>query len=436
MNRSISDYKRKHRLATVVVTVKIKMIFRESQIGSNGLVMSEPDVSDLITVRRAIEILDAAEVVTHTQIVELSNSLGLHLAQDVLADRDYPAFEKSLMDGYAIRSADASRELKVVGEIRAGEQPSRAISSGEAVSIMTGAPLPTGADGVVPVEFTQRKGDRLTIARPGDFSRFIAHSGSDCAAGTTVLKRGMTLEAPQLAVAATVGARQLQVYAKPRVAILATGDELVNIDETPASHQIRNSNSIMLRALLTCLGCDVTDLGIARDEMPAILAAIERGMAFDALFITGGMSMGTYDLPPKALEQLGADIRITKLKIKPGKPFIYATLEGCQIFGLPGNPLAGFVCTVRLVSRLLRRMMGADPSGGEVAATLSVALPANGPREFYQPVRLDGNIVHPLAWKGSADVFTLAQSNALLIRAENEPPQPVGAHCRVIDIRG
>ena len=169
--------------------------------------------------------------------------------------------------------------------------------------------------------------------------------------------------------------------------------------------------------------------------MRLVISAIEKGLSFDALVITGGMSMGTHDLPPRALAQMGADVRITKLKIKPGKPFIYGRLQTCHIFGLPGNPLAGYVCTVRLASRLLRRMAGADPAGGERTAALAAALPANGPREFYQLVRLDGDTVHPLSWKGSADVFTLAQSNALLVRSENEPPQPAGSSCKVIDVR-
>jgi len=396
--------------------------------------MSEPDVSDLITVQRAIEIIDAAEVHPRTESIALHDSLDRILAQDIAADRDYPVAAKSLMDGFAVRASEAAEQatLRVVGEIRAGEFSSREIQPGETIAIMTGAPLPPGADGVVPIEFVQREDESVRINQGGDFRRFVALAGSDCSSGTVVLRRGMRLEAPQIAVAATVGKTELTVFARPRVAILATGDELVAIDQTPQPHQIRNSNSTMLLALLTRIGCEVTDLGVVPDQMPPLLDAIRRGATFDALFITGGMSVGAYDLPPKALQQLGADTRITKLRIKPGKPFIFGKLRECFLFGLPGNPLAGFVCTARLASRLLRRMMGADPSIGETSATLGADLPGNGPREFYQPAKTNGSIAQPLAWKSSADVFTLAQADALLIRPENDPPHCAGATCRLL----
>ena len=321
--------------------------------------MSEPDVSHLITVQEAIAILDAVPVELRAQKVNLADALGRYLAQDLPADRDYPAFEKSLMDGFAVRNSDLSNAgaLNLVGEVRAGETSSQQLEAGQAMSIMTGAPLPRGADAVVPIEFAQRQGNRVQVTKAGDYTRFVAHSGSDCRAGTVVLQRGIKLGAAQLAVAATIGAAEIEVYDHPRVAILATGDELIGIDQNPQRHQIRNSNSTLLQALLRGYGCAVTDLGMVRDEMAPMIKAIESGLKFDALFITGGMSVGAYDLPPRALAQLSAEILITKLKIKPGKPFIYARLGGCQIFGLPGNPLAGFVCTERLASRVLRRMM-------------------------------------------------------------------------------
>jgi molybdopterin molybdotransferase len=395
--------------------------------------MNEPDVSDLMTVRQAIALLDAVPVVTRTQKSPLRQALGLYLAQEIVADRDYPPFDKSLMDGFAIRGSE-SAQFRIAGEIRAGEMREQSLAPGEAVSIMTGAPLPPGADGVVPIEFTQRIADAMRITRSADFTRFVARRGSDCPGGAVVLTRGVKLEASQMAAAATVGAHEVEVYTPPRVAILATGDELVPIDAQPQPQQIRNSNSPMLQALLARFGCVVTDLGVVKDDMPSLRAALEKGLAFDALFITGGMSVGAYDLPPKALRELGATLQITRLKIKPGKPFIYARHRGCHIFGLPGNPLAGFVCTVRLASRVLRRMMGGDPSADEIQSTLGSALAANGPREFYQPAIVQGVVVHPLDWRSSADVFTLAGANALLIRAESEPAQSVGAACKILCI--
>jgi molybdopterin molybdotransferase len=399
--------------------------------------MSEPDVSSLPSVNEAIAILDETPIELRKRKVKLSEAVGLYLAQDILADRDYPPFDRSLMDGYAIQQSDLTvgkKDLMLRGEVRAGQMSSEKLNAGEAISIMTGAPLPAGADAVVPIEFTSRRENRIQIAKDGDFTRFVARSGSECVAGDGILNIGCKLEAAQLAAAATVGAHEVEIFDPPRVAILATGDELVGLDQTPAHHQIRNSNSIMLQALLTRYGCRVDDLGIVKDEMPAMIEAIKGGLQYDAFFITGGMSVGAYDLPPKALEQVGAQFQITKLKIKPGKPFLYARVGACHVFGLPGNPLAGFVCMVRLASRVLRRMVGQTPFEKWIHATLASDLPANGPREFYHPAIFDNGVAQPLGWKGSADVFTLARANALLVRSENSPAQGAGSECKLIGV--
>jgi molybdopterin molybdotransferase len=403
--------------------------------------MSEPDVSNLISVARAIEIIDAVRVSPRGVRKKLTDALGLHLAQDIVADRDAPPFDKSLMDGFAVRCADvghAGIELKIVDEIPAGRSSDRALGSGEAMAIMTGAPIPVGADGVVPVEDTQRTGDRVRINVVPAPGRFIARRASDCTAGSIVLARGVKLGAAQIAVAASVGASEVDVFARPRVGVLSTGDEIVAIDQTPGAAQIRNSNSPMLLALLSRLSCDVADLGTMRDDAQAIRDAIARGIGFDALFVSGGMSMGEYDLVPKVLASLGARVLITKLRIKPGKPFVYAQIDAgeraCHVFGLPGNPVSGFICALRLASRLLSRLAGGQPEEKWIHATLASALPANGPREFYQPaIQRDGNVT-PLTWKGSADIFTLARANALLVRAENEPELPAGASVRLLEI--
>ncbi|HEX3356911.1 MAG TPA: molybdopterin molybdotransferase MoeA [Tepidisphaeraceae bacterium] len=401
--------------------------------------MSEPDVTNLLSVNEAIAILDEAPVELRKRRVKLKEAMGFYLAQDVLADRDYPPFDRSLMDGYAIGRGDLAKGLKdflLRGEVRAGQAIAEELKPGEAIAIMTGAPLPPGADAVVPIEFTSRNENQIQILKQGDFSRFIARRGTECAAGEGILNIGCKLEAAQLAAAATVGAHEIEIFDPPRVAILATGDELVDLNQQPANHQIRNSNSLMLEALLTRYGCRVDDLGKVNDEMPAIVDAIKKGLKYDAIFITGGMSVGAYDLPPKALEQIGAKFEITKLKIKPGKPFLYARVDSCHVFGLPGNPLAGFVCTIRLASRVLRRMVGQAPFERWINATLAGDLPANGPREFYQPAIFDNGVAQPLGWKGSADVFSLARANSLLVRPENSPAQGVGAECKLIAIPG
>jgi molybdopterin molybdotransferase len=387
--------------------------------------------------------------------VPLGEADGMRLAADVSADRDYPPFAKSLMDGFAVKSADVvgrgapgkAAELKIVGEMAAGaalsEQP---IQHGEAIAIMTGAPLPPGADGVVPVEDTERTGEAsVRILRSGQPIRYVAARGSDVHRGTVVLKRGTTIGPQQAAVLATVGAWEVECFDRPSVAILGTGNELAGPGEDAGASKIRNSNSPMIAALLRRMGCRVTDLSICRDEPDAIRAKLEDGLKHDVLFVSGGMSMGEYDFVPRLLVELGVELRITKLRIKPGKPFVFGTKGNSFAFGLPGNPVSAFVCTTRLASRLLDRLSGGEIVERWQTGRLEVGMLPNGPREFYQPVirwtppaRNSSQSViasvRPLAWKGSADLFTLAAANALLVRGENEPALPMGTVVRVLEI--
>jgi molybdopterin molybdotransferase len=401
--------------------------------------MPELPVDQLLTVAQAIAIIDATPVNPRTEVAQLNDAAGRRLAADTVADRDDPPFDKSLMDGFAVRGGDGLT-LRVVGGIPAGTSATIAIAAGEAMSIMTGAPVPAGADAVVPVEQTAREGESVLLSLKAKVGQSIARRGSDCAAGSIVLRRGVELGPAQIAVAASVGAAMVEVYARPRVAVLSTGDEIVPVDQQQGVAQIRNSNSYMLCALLTRLGCDVQDMGIVRDQPELIREKLDLGMQCDALFVTGGMSMGEYDYVPRILREMGVELRISKLRIKPGKPFVFGVREeaphvhaglgstGKFVFGLPGNPVSGYVCTLRLASRLLRRMSGGEADGGVLGATLRKALPANGPREFYQPGVLDGaGGVNPLDWKGSADIYTLAAANTLIIREENAPACPVGS---------
>jgi molybdopterin molybdotransferase len=334
------------------------------------------------------------------------------------------------------------------------------IEAGEAVAIMTGAPMPPGADGVVPVEDVERSSSSVRIKRATTAGRFIARRGSDIAKGKVVLEKGVRIGAAQIGVAATVGVGRLEVFARPTAAVLATGDELVQIGETPGPAQIRNCNSIMLYALLRKMGCEVTDLGIAPDNPRDIRDALAEGMRRDLLFVSGGMSMGEYDFVPKILAEMGVDLKITKVRIKPGKPCIFgvgekrvipgamdeksyadmthslppAGQENCYVFGLPWNPVSGFACTVRLASRLIQRLSGGEVEENWIDAKLTSSIGPNGPREFYQPVILDGSGVTLLEWKSSGDVFTLARANALMVRPENDPPRNKGDHVKILSL--
>jgi molybdopterin molybdotransferase len=394
--------------------------------------------ADLITVDQAIAVIDAAPVAPRIVRMRLQEAQGLRLAKDILADRDYPPFDKSLMDGFAVRCADVKTtpvQLDVIGEIAAGQTADFSVGPKQTAAIMTGAPLPPGADGVIPVEETQRiSPSSVRILQADDPSRFVTHRGADCAAGTAVLRRGMKLQSAQLATAASFGAADVDVFAKPQAAVLSTGDELVAIDAMPGASQIRNSNNIMLVSLLRKLGCDVTDLGTARDEVQAIRKAIERGLQFDALFVTGGMSMGEYDFVPKVLLELGVELKITKLRIKPGKPFVFGQKEKSFVFGLPGNPVSGFVCALRLCARLLARMSGGVAEQNWIFAKLESPLEKNGSREFYQPAIWRDQSVQPLKWKGSADIYTLAQANCLILRGENERAMSTGEMVKLLEI--
>ncbi len=406
--------------------------------------MPEPSVDRLLSVCQAIEIIDATPLSPRTERIALPDALHRRIAVDILADRDDPPFDKSLMDGFAVRTADRS-PLRVIGEIAAGASTARALNAGETFAIMTGAPIPPGTDAVIPIEQTRREGDLVYFDNPPKPGQSIYRRAGDCAAGSTVLARGTILGPAQIAVAASMGAAAVEVFAQPTVSILGTGDEIVPADQTPAPWQIRNSNSPMLRALLTQLGCNVRDLGIVRDDPQLIRRQIRLGFETDALFITGGMSMGEHDYVPKLLVEMGVDLKIRKLRIKPGKPFIFGVAPhmhaGLQspryIFGLPGNPVSGFVCTLRLAARLLRRLAGGEAAGDMLQASLVGPLPANGPREFYQPALLaaDGT-VEPLNWKGSADIYTLAKANALIIRPESQPALGTGARVDVIRLPG
>ena len=388
-------------------------------------------LDQLVTVRAALVALDAAAVSPRIESVGLPDADGRVLAADIAADRDYPPFDKSLMDGYAVRSADVGRAgvaLRCTGEVAAGAASARPLAAGECVAIMTGAPLPAEADAVVPIEKAARSGDAITLSTAIKSGGAVSLRGVEARAGDLVLTRGTRLGPAQLAACAQVGAATVRVFARPRVGILSTGDEVIPFDQTPVGPQVRGSNSILLTSLVRRYGCEPVDLGHVRDD-PAAIADKLRTPGLDALLITGGMSMGAYDFTPRVLRDLGYDLAVTKLKIKPGKPFVFAKGDGAGppfVFGLPGNPVSAFVCTVRLASRVLLRLGGASPEPNWTMATLADALPANGPREFYLPAVVASGVATTPSWGGSADVFTLASANALIVRAADEAALPKG----------
>jgi molybdopterin molybdotransferase len=394
--------------------------------------MSDLPVANLLSVDQAITLLDAVRLEPRIVRLPLMDATGLLLAEDVFADRDYPSFDKALMDGYAIRAADSvasGARLRVIETVAAGRVGVLAVTTGEAVKIMTGAPLPEGADAVVPVEQTNRDGECVVLFRPVKMGNAIAKRGSDAPANRLLLKKSDRLGPAQMGVAASVGKAVVSVYAAPVVSLLTTGDEIVGVDQSPTGAQIRDSNGPMMTALLQQLGCRVHDLGVVRDDPALIRPAIESGLQSDAMFITGGMSMGEHDYVPMLLRDLGMDLKISKLRIKPGKPFVFATRDRgmgdparnpSMVFGLPGNPVSAYVCTLRLANRILARL-AAQPHQPVLHAKLMHELPPNGARELYLPAVVESGNVTALEPAGSADLFALARANGLLIRSENAP---------------
>src|SRR3981189_1605825 len=280
-----------------------------------------------------------------TAVVSVWDALGLVLAQEVQTDREYPPFDRSTRDGYAVRSKEAApgAQLKCVGEIKAGDTVREALAAGTCVQIMTGAAVPPGADAVVMIEHTSRDGDSVRFERAAQPGQNIVPRGSEAKRADTILPPGMRLGYAELALAAQVGATQLRCASKPRVAILSTGDEVVAIDQEPGAFQIRNSNSVSLAAQVRLAGGEPVLLGNAADRVDDLREKIARGLREDVLVLSGGVSMGKYDLVETVLKDLGAEFYFDAVAIRPGKPAVFGKCQDTFVFGLPANPFSTMV---------------------------------------------------------------------------------------------
>src|SRR5579864_729828 len=296
--------------------------------------------------------------------VSVWDALGLVLLQEVKTDREYPPFDRSTRDGYAVSSGEVKpgAQLKCVGEIKAGDTVTKPLAPGTCVQIMTGAAVPVGADAVVMIEYTQREGELVRFERAAQSGQNIVPRGSEALAGQTILKRGMRLGFAELALAAQVGAVQLQCAKRPRVAILSTGDEVVLTDQQPGAFQIRNSNSVSLAAQVRIAGGEPVVLGNALDRVEELGEKIERGLKEDALVLTGGVSMGKYDLVESVLKALGSEFFLDAVAIRPGKPAVFAICQGKPVFGLPGNPVSTMVTFDLFVRPAIEILSGALPT--------------------------------------------------------------------------
>jgi molybdopterin molybdotransferase len=352
------------------------------------------------------------------ETVALADAAERVLAVDVLADRDYPPVDRSIRDGFAVRAADMPGIVKVIGEVRAGEAFSSSVGAGECVRIMTGAPLPSGADAVVMVEYASLGDGGMTTDREPKSGEFINRAGCETRAGDVVLTRGSRLRFPHIAMLATVGSGTVDVYRPPRVAILATGDEIVPVDAVPKSFEVRNSNSWALAAQVAAAGGIPSVLPVAPDRLDSTIALIEQGLEADLLLLSGGVSAGDYDFVEAALAHCGAEFFFTRVKIRPGAPLVFGRARGRYFFGLPGNPLSTAV-TFEVIARAALELLSgvAEPMLPVVEARITRTLREKGGLTRFLPAILDngGGRVTPLDWKGSSDVPALARSNAFII---------------------
>ncbi|HET6890154.1 MAG TPA: gephyrin-like molybdotransferase Glp, partial [Pyrinomonadaceae bacterium] len=403
----------------------------------------------MISVAEAIQIVRGHTRPLEPEAVPLSNALGRYLAEDIIADSDLPPFDRAQMDGYAIRAAeikdatpDAPSRLHIVGESAAGRGWHNEMSAGEAVRIMTGAPVPRGADSVQQVELTREVDGSgvVEILQAVETGRSIVPRGSEIKAGETVLRVGEQINAAMTAVLASFGYSNVKVGSRPRIAVLATGSELVEVSKKPGQDQIRDSNTYSLSAYATQAGGIVERLPLAGDDIEVLREQIERASnSSNVIVASGGVSMGVYDFTKTALKELKAEIFFERVALRPGKPTVFARLpNGTLIFGLPGNPVSVSVTFNLFARTALLAMQGArEPNLEEQFAILERSVKGSADRESYLPAVLKtdqaGHLVaEPLKWGGSSDFVAFARANGLIKVPIGAKSLNIGSTVRVV----
>jgi len=370
-----------------------------------------------------------------TELLPLEEAHGRILAETVRAERDYPALERSLRDGYAVKARDLPGTLAVRGEVRAGDKEQPPLREREALEIMTGAPVPAGADAVVMVEHVSQIGGQVKIDGTAEVGQFINHRGAEAMAGDVLVPERTKLDASHIAVLAASGRFLVPVLAKPRVAILATGDEIVALTEHPAPHQIRNSNSYMLAALVRATGGEPVILPVAGDSKDALLPLLKEGLAYDLLIVTGGVSAGKYDLVKPTLRDLGVEFRFERVRIQPGQPTAFGVANGKPVFGLPGNPGSSLVTYLLFARPALESLGGAsDIVWPLLSARFEAPFRHKGGLTRFLPARLsdDGEHLRHISWQGSSDIPALAKANCFLVADHDRESWAAGDSIRVM----
>lgn len=378
----------------------------------------------MISVKHALDtVLDQTSVST-TETVSLLEAAGYILAEDIYSDIAMPPFDKATMDGYALQSRDvvnAPAVLEVVGVIPAGTFPEFEIRSGQAAKIMTGAPIPKGADAVQVVEKSQMvEHGKVNILEPVARGKNISPRSEIISLNEKVISPGTFISPAVIGVLAAVGKEQVQIYRRPRVAILVTGDELVEIHQQPEAGQIRNSNGYVLYHQVRSCGAQTQPLGIARDQRDTLRTKIEEGLRCDALLISGGVSMGDLDFVEEVFSQVGVKVFFDAVNIKPGKPTVFGKKENTLVFGLPGNPVSASTIFEVLVKPALRKLMGFQQvQNMRLPATAANEFASRTRRENFAPAwsYFENNKLYTevLPSKGSADIVAFARSNSFAV---------------------
>ena len=404
----------------------------------------------MLTVAEALQAVIHAVTLGPQEHVSLFEAHGRILAEEIVSTVDSPPFDKALMDGVAIRAEDfqaGCRQFHIQEVITAGCVPTRPLEVNGAARIMTGAPVPVGATAVVPVEET-RGADQMQVeltARTVAAEQFILRQGAAVRHGTRLMTPGGRIRAQELAALAELGQTPVSVRRRPRVGILATGDELVPADQRPGAGQIRNSNEPMLAAQITAAGGEAVCLGIARDERSHLRERILAGLRCDFLLLSGGVSAGQLDLVPSELAAAGVQQVFHKIQMKPGKPLWFGMRSGAAenvadggngatwVFGLPGNPVSSMVCCELFVRTALRKWYGINPvEPTSVTARLANSYPMQGNRPTYHPARWswegDGLEVEIVDWVGSADVCATVSANGMVLFPAGERTWQAGEH--------
>lgn len=391
-------------------------------------------------------ILATAERPLGAESVALADTLGRRLAEDLAARRTQPPCAVSAMDGYAVRAADIASipaRLKVVGVSSAGHGFSGSVKTGEAARIFTGAPVPDGADTILIQEDAKAEDGYVTALTSEPLGRYVRRAGLDFAAGDVLLKAGRRMGPAELALAAAMNHATLSVVRRPRVAILATGDELVPPGKEPGPDQIVASNNFAVGAYARQAGAEVIDLGIAGDDFAALEAAIRRArdLKADVLVTLGGASVGDHDLVQTALTREGMELGFWRIAMRPGKPFMHGRIGDMRILGLPGNPVSAIVCAVLFLVPLVRALSGDADAGADATrpAILGADLPENDQRQDYLRATLAGGengkpVATAFTRQDSSMLGVLASAHALIVRAPHAPAAKAGDECKVLSL--